>query len=270
MCCEAGLHRKSGVATRCIMRWTPAYAGATRWERVLIQMTMIGSREKYRYQPMKYFILALTLISPCFGSNPYAMNLDDFKGDRLVIGTGNFRRADSLTGATEYSIDINRRALPNLVADGLDAQTYASMPDNRFELITFEHISFCPYYRPHLMAGIRYQPIESGLYSAEAWEESRMTSQDLPMQLLRILRPGGSLIFRTAILEDKDDFSRMCLAQGTDGPLQGFKAWQHFYEQAGFNNIEFEVVENSRCGGWYAQMTAEKPRPLKQHKCGNE
>lgn len=202
--------------------------------------------------------------------NPGALCINDFQGDQLVIGAGTnsyflFQRKTS--NKLEYSIDLNRRTYPCLIADGLNPGTYESMPNDRFEMITFEHISLCPYSRDDIIHSPgNCKGISTLVYTAEAWRDSLIEYDPLITQLYRILRPQGILTFKTPVLRNREYFTTMCMDRNEAGLLEGFQCWQHMYMQAGFEDLTFEICYQKKIDGWYAQMTARKPKLLKRQK----
>ncbi len=215
---------------------------------------------------MKYLWIIALLFESAHASQ---RNLSDFHGDQLVIGVGNFSYyvgQRTINKDMEYSIDIYKRVYPCLTADGLDAKTYLGMPDNRFSRITFEHIGVCPFARPDMLTPQGLPRSESsGVYEVDKWEASATAESILANELFRILKPSGLLIYMSSVLKTKELFeqinlwSNACLAPG-------LKAWQRYYEKAGFEGITFHLQEHEGFQGWFVQMVATKPSFNKKQK----
>lgn len=209
------------------------------------------------------YILFFLLIT-CAKASTHSRALEEFKGDQLVIGIGNypyFVGQRVIDEDQEYSIDRNKRVFPCLVADGLNDQTYAEMPDERFSSITFEHCGFSPYFIPsHIDEVGSYKKIVSGAYNKESWIPS---NYDLAKQLFRILKPAGCYVFKTAVLEDIHDFVSMNLSPKTG---TGTLVWMEYFEHIGFEIAAIEYVHSKQLSGFYLKLTAFKTRDLKRRK----
>jgi hypothetical protein len=208
-------------------------------------------------------IVSLIYIDSMHASHPYARALEDFSGDQLVIGVGNypyFAHQRTIDPKVEYSIDIYRRVYPCLLADALNPATYLHMPDDRFAQIDFEHIGFAPYPIPSMLVGRNYKNLSSGAYEPYAWKESMDDNLSIPEQLFRILKPKGILLFKTCVLDDLYKFDRMNLGMNQTGPA----AWKYVYEKAGFQDVSFYMLPHKTHHGWYVQMTAHKTQVLKK------
>jgi hypothetical protein len=215
---------------------------------------------------MKYLWILILLFESAHASQ---RSLNDFQGDQLVIGIGNFPYylgQRTVHKETEYSIDIFKRVYPCLTADGLDTKTYTGMPDNRFSRITFEHTGVCPFARPDILTPQGMTRCESsGVYQADKWEASTNADRSVANELFRILKPSGRLVFMSSVLETKERFENINL--WNDNLLApGLKAWLNYYEKAGFEEIAFQFQEHEQLKGWFVQMVATKPSTNKKHK----